>query len=200
MPWIPAAFEIKRAIVHHRGSAVMMPVDDRKRVLLVRQYRLPAAALLVGAARRLGGSRREAAPNRQARAEGGDRLPRQELEKAGDISSQPRLPHREDDHFLATGLTAGVATPMDDERIERAGSPAKEIDPRNPSAVPTTTSTAPSRSTNRNTCALRAPSAMRIPISLRLRATAYAVTPASPIAANTRPNTADSAIHVERSA
>ena len=33
----PGGFEIKRSIVHHRGSAVMMPVDDRKRVLLVRR-------------------------------------------------------------------------------------------------------------------------------------------------------------------
>lgn len=42
----PGGFEIKRFIVHHRGSAVMMPVDDRKRVLLVRQYRLPAQHFL----------------------------------------------------------------------------------------------------------------------------------------------------------
>ncbi|MGD1096381.1 MAG: NUDIX domain-containing protein, partial [Bryobacteraceae bacterium] len=38
----PDGFEIERAIVQHGGSAVMMPVDDRKRILLVRQYRLPA--------------------------------------------------------------------------------------------------------------------------------------------------------------
>src|SRR4029078_1916475 len=42
----PDGFEIKRAIVHHRGSAVMMPVDDKKRILLVRQYRLPARQFL----------------------------------------------------------------------------------------------------------------------------------------------------------
>ena len=35
-------FEIKRSVVRHVGSAVMMAVDDKKRVLLVRQYRLPA--------------------------------------------------------------------------------------------------------------------------------------------------------------
>ena len=38
----PDGFEIKRAIVQHGGSAVMMPIDERRRVLLVRQYRLPA--------------------------------------------------------------------------------------------------------------------------------------------------------------
>ena len=38
----PDGFEIRRGIVQHRGSAVMMPVDERGQVLLVRQYRLPA--------------------------------------------------------------------------------------------------------------------------------------------------------------
>src|SRR5581483_7709476 len=41
-----SGFEIHRSIVHHRGSAVMMPVDERKRILLVRQYRLPARQYL----------------------------------------------------------------------------------------------------------------------------------------------------------
>src|SRR3954468_14188272 len=35
-------FEIRRSVVRHAGSAVMMAVDEKKRVLLVRQYRLPA--------------------------------------------------------------------------------------------------------------------------------------------------------------
>ena len=48
----PDGFEIKRAIVQHGGSAVMMPIDDRRRVLLVKQYRLPARRYHVGAARR----------------------------------------------------------------------------------------------------------------------------------------------------
>src|SRR5205814_7594440 len=38
----PSGFHIKRAIVRHAGSAVMLVVDDRKRVLLVKQFRLPA--------------------------------------------------------------------------------------------------------------------------------------------------------------
>ena len=42
----PGGFEIKRAIVQHRGSAVVMPVDEKKRILLVRQYRLPARQYL----------------------------------------------------------------------------------------------------------------------------------------------------------
>src|ERR1700734_4311333 len=42
----PDGFEIKRAIVHHGGSAVMMPGDKKNRILLVRQYRLPAQQYL----------------------------------------------------------------------------------------------------------------------------------------------------------
>jgi len=42
----PDGFEIKRAIVQHPGSAVVMPVDDKKRILLVRQYRLPVLQYL----------------------------------------------------------------------------------------------------------------------------------------------------------
>src|SRR3712207_5384196 len=37
----PDGFEIKRGIVRHPGSAVMMPVEG-SRILLVRQFRLPA--------------------------------------------------------------------------------------------------------------------------------------------------------------
>jgi ADP-ribose pyrophosphatase len=36
-------YEIRRSIVRHVGSAVMMAVDAKERILLVRQYRLPAA-------------------------------------------------------------------------------------------------------------------------------------------------------------
>jgi len=35
----PGGFHIKRSIVRHMGSAVMMAVDEKKRILLVRQFR-----------------------------------------------------------------------------------------------------------------------------------------------------------------
>ncbi len=38
----PEGFEIDRAIIQHAGSSVVMPVDEKGRVLLARQYRLPA--------------------------------------------------------------------------------------------------------------------------------------------------------------
>jgi hypothetical protein len=59
----PGGMEIRRAIVHHGGSAVMMPVDQKKRVLLVRQYRLPARRALWELP-----AGREAAGRREARA------------------------------------------------------------------------------------------------------------------------------------
>ena len=37
-----SGFEIKRSIVRHPGSAVMLAVDDKERILLVKQFRLPA--------------------------------------------------------------------------------------------------------------------------------------------------------------
>ena len=41
-----AGFTIHRSIVRHGGSAVMMAVDEHDRVLLVRQFRLPAGEYL----------------------------------------------------------------------------------------------------------------------------------------------------------
>ncbi len=38
-----SGFEIHRNIVRHPGSAVMMAVDETERILLVKQFRLPAA-------------------------------------------------------------------------------------------------------------------------------------------------------------
>ncbi len=51
-------FNIKRSVVRHAGSAVMMAVDEKNRILLVRQYRLPAGKLPLGAAGRQAGPRR----------------------------------------------------------------------------------------------------------------------------------------------
>ncbi|MBI3210770.1 MAG: NUDIX hydrolase [Candidatus Solibacter usitatus] len=42
----PAGKKIRRLLVEHDGSAVVLPVDEKGRVFLVRQYRLPAADYL----------------------------------------------------------------------------------------------------------------------------------------------------------
>ena len=51
-----SGFRIDRSVVRHNGSAVMMAVDDKRRFLLVRQYRLPAAKKASPLAAQPGGS------------------------------------------------------------------------------------------------------------------------------------------------
>jgi ADP-ribose pyrophosphatase len=124
----PGGFEIQRAIVHHRGSAVMMPVDDRKRVLLVRQYRLPAKRFLwelpAGSVdpgeQPLQTAKRELKEETGYHAKNWKKLIRF-FPSPGFLTEQMTI-------FLATGLTAGVATPMDDERITTRWFTAKEIE------------------------------------------------------------------------
>src|SRR4051812_23479358 len=41
-----AGFRIERSIVRHRGSAVMLAADEKQRVLMVRQFRLPVNSKL----------------------------------------------------------------------------------------------------------------------------------------------------------
>src|SRR6202167_920187 len=124
----PGGFEIKRAIVHHRGSAVMMPVDDRKRVLLVRQYRLPAERFLweLPAGSVDPGEKPLQTAKRELKEETG--YDANNWKKLISFFPSPGFLTEKMTIFLATGLTAGVATPMDDERITTRWFTAKEIE------------------------------------------------------------------------
>jgi len=124
----PGGFQIKRAIVHHRGSAVMMPVDDRKRVLLVRQYRLPAERFLweLPAGSVDAGEKPLQTAKRELKEETGYRA--KNWKKLISFFPSPGFLTEKMTIFLATGLTAGVATPMDDERISTRWFTAKEIE------------------------------------------------------------------------
>ena len=124
----PDGFEIKRVIVRHRGSAVMMAVDGRKRILLVRQYRLPAQQYLweLPAGRLDEGETPLRAAKRELIEETGYRARKWRMlvsfyPSPGYVSEKMFI-------FLATGLTAGDATPMDDERIETRWFTSKEIE------------------------------------------------------------------------
>jgi ADP-ribose pyrophosphatase len=124
----PDGFEIKRAIVHHRGSAVMMPVDDRKRVLLVRQYRLPAQRFLweLPAGSVDPGEKPLQTAKRELKEETGYHA--KNWKKLITFFPSPGFLTEQMTIFLATGLTAGQATPMDDERITTRWFTAKEIE------------------------------------------------------------------------
>ena len=123
----PGGFEIKRAIVQHGGSAVMMPVDDRGRILLVRQYRLPAQSYLweLPAGRVDESETFLQAARRELKEETGYTAKR--WKKIAAFFPSPGFLAEKMTIFLATGLTAGESTPMDDERIETRWFAARDL-------------------------------------------------------------------------
>ena len=120
-------WKIKRSVVRHRGSAVMMPVDDRNRIMLVRQYRLPAnqplwelpAGKLDEGEKPLQAAKRELTEETGLRAKTWKKL----------VSFYPSPGYVEEimTIFLATDLTQGKAQPMEDERIETRWFKKKEV-------------------------------------------------------------------------
>ncbi len=111
-------FEIRRSVVSHQGSAVILPVDDQGRVLLVRQYRLPAAARLweLAAGRMDPGEKPLATARRELMEETGIRA--RHWKRLAKMYPTPGYVSELMHLYLATGLTLGEATPMEDERIE----------------------------------------------------------------------------------
>jgi len=124
----PDGFEIKRAIVQHPGSAVVMPVDDKKRILLVRQYRLPALKYLweLPAGRVDEGETPLQAARRELAEETGYRA--RKFEKLAVFFPSPGFLAEKMTIYIAHGLTEGKKTPMEDERIQTRWFTAKEID------------------------------------------------------------------------
>ena len=124
----PGGFEIKRAIVQHGGSAVMMPVDDKSRILLVRQYRLPARASLweLPAGRVDKGESVLQAAKRELREETGYKA--KKWTKLASFFVSPGFLAEKMTIFVASDLTEGEKEPMEDERIELQWFRAKELD------------------------------------------------------------------------
>jgi ADP-ribose pyrophosphatase len=123
----PGGFEIKRAIVQHGGSAVIMPVDARGRILLVKQYRLPARQYMweLPAGRVDEGETPLKAARRELIEETGYRA--KSLKKIAEFYASPGFLAEKMSIYLATGLTEGEAKPMEDERIEMRWFSRKEL-------------------------------------------------------------------------
>lgn len=114
----PDGFEIHRSIVRHPGSAVMMAVDEKSRVLLVKQFRLPAEQYLweLPAGRLDAGEAALEAAKRELREETGYQA--QNWTKLAEFWASPGYVAERMHVFLATALTEGQKEPMEDERIE----------------------------------------------------------------------------------
>ena len=123
----PSGFEIKRFIVRHPGSAVMMPVDDEKRILLVKQFRLPAESELweLPAGRIDPGESPLVAAKRELREETG--YSANKWTTLGSFWASPGYVAEKMNLFLAEELSAGEAENMDDERIEMQWFPEGEV-------------------------------------------------------------------------
>ncbi|MFN0165549.1 MAG: NUDIX hydrolase [Bryobacteraceae bacterium] len=120
-------YHIQRSIVRHNGSAVMMAVDEKKRILLVRQYRVPAGRYLweLPAGKLDPGEKALQAAKRELIEETGYRA--KHWKKLVMFYPSPGYVSETMTIYLATGLSAGEAAPMDDERIESRWFAAREV-------------------------------------------------------------------------
>jgi ADP-ribose diphosphatase len=114
----PTGFHIKRAIVRHPGSAVVMPVDDQGRILLVRQFRLPANKYLweTPAGKIDPGENAFQAAQRELIEETG--LTAKSWKELVSFYPSPGYVEEKMTIYVATDLTQGEAHNMDDERID----------------------------------------------------------------------------------
>jgi ADP-ribose pyrophosphatase len=122
-----SGWKMKRSIVRHRGSAVMMAVNEKNRVMLVRQYRLPANQFLweLPAGKSDEGETVAQAAKRELIEETGLRA--KKWKKLVSFFPSPGFLEEKMTIFLATELTEGEPKPMEDERIETKWFTKKEI-------------------------------------------------------------------------
>jgi len=114
----PSGFEIHRMIVRHPGSAVMMAVDEKDRVLLVRQFRLPAQRELweLPAGRLDPGESPLQAAKRELQEETGVKA--KKWVRLISFWPSPGYVDEKMNLFMAFELSEGEPHTMEDERIE----------------------------------------------------------------------------------
>lgn len=124
----PDGFQLKRAIVHHPGSAVILVVDDKKKILLIRQFRLPAEKHIweLPAGKVDEGENVLQAAKRELAEETGFKA--KSWKKLATYWASPGFLAEKMTIYLATDLQQGIATPMEDERIEARWFTSKELD------------------------------------------------------------------------
>ena len=120
-------WKIKRSVIRHRGSAVMMAMDAKDRIMLVRQYRLPAGQYLweLPAGKLDEGEKPLQAAKRELTEETGLRA--KKWKKLASFYPSPGYVEEMMTIYLATELTQGDAAPMDDERIQTRWFKKKEL-------------------------------------------------------------------------
>jgi len=123
----PEGFEIRRAIIQHIGSAVVMPVDEKGRVLLARQFRLPAGDYLweIPAGRLDEGETPLQAAKRELKEETG--LSAKKWTKLFGLYMSPGFLAEKMHIYVAQDLKAGKTSFMEDERIETRWFTPKEM-------------------------------------------------------------------------
>ena len=116
----------KREVVHHPGSAVIIPIHDDGTVVLVRQYRHPAVRYLLEApAGTLAkGERPEAGAARELQEELG--LVATRLEKLSEFFVSPGFLEEKMWVFLATEFSEGKQNLDDDEILDIVRLPIAE--------------------------------------------------------------------------
>ena len=114
----PSGFQIHRSIIRHPGSAVIMPIDPQGRILLVRQFRLPANRYIweLPAGKIDEGETAFEAAQRELGEETG--LTAKSWKELVSFYPSPGYVAEKMTIFQATGLTQGHAHNMDDEKID----------------------------------------------------------------------------------
>ena len=124
----PHGFEIKRSVIRHSGSAVVIPIDDGGRILLIRQYRLPAGKMLweLPAGKLDPGESPLTAAKRELIEETGLRARR--WRKLSAFYPTPGFVAEKMNLYEATGLTQGPRDLQDDERITKRWFAAEQVE------------------------------------------------------------------------